>query len=92
MLEIDQQHAPPELAALFDPHAPARLRCFAVLDGTSRGRVFVDNRDRPAWGAVQEGAFGTLYFGGAPHAPASTSSSPRCAMMAMCWLASGTAT
>lgn len=69
MHEISPQDVTAELMALFDARAPASLRCCAVLDGTSRGRIFVDNRDRPRWGAVQEAAFGTVYFGGAPDAP-----------------------
>ncbi|HET9224331.1 MAG TPA: GNAT family N-acetyltransferase [Roseiflexaceae bacterium] len=55
----------PQLRALFDPRMPAGFRCFAVLDGTVVGRVIADDPLQPTWGAVQEGAFGTVYPGGA---------------------------
>jgi RimJ/RimL family protein N-acetyltransferase len=54
----------PELSALFDPSDPASLRCQAVLDGHAAGRIFTDHPDTPAWGVVQEAAFGSLYLGG----------------------------
>lgn len=43
---------------------PAGFRCFAVLAGDVTGRIFTDDPIRPTWGAVQEGAFGTVYPGG----------------------------
>ena len=55
----------PELKALFDPGDPASLRCFAVLEGNLAGRFLADNSSHPAWGIVQEAAYGTIYLGGA---------------------------
>lgn len=48
---------------------PAGFRCFAVIEGDAVGRVFTDDPASPAWGVVQEAAFGALYPGGALDAP-----------------------
>jgi GNAT superfamily N-acetyltransferase len=64
MIELRPDQVTPQLRALFDPRLPAGFRCFAVLDGTVVGRVLTDDPYQPTWGAVQEGAFGTIYPGG----------------------------
>jgi hypothetical protein len=64
MIEIPPAQVTPALRALFDPAMPAGFRCFAVLDGSVAGRIVTDNPLQPSWGAVQEGAFGTVYPGG----------------------------
>ena len=64
MIQVPPDHVTPQLRALFDPRMPAGFRCFAVIAGDAVGRIFTDNPLRPTWGAVQEGAFGTVYPGG----------------------------
>jgi hypothetical protein len=65
MLQVRPDQVTPQLRALFDPGMPAGFRCFAVLAGDAVGRILTDDLARPTWGAVQEGAFGTVYPGGA---------------------------
>jgi GNAT superfamily N-acetyltransferase len=65
MIEVHPDQVTPELHALFDPHMPAGFRCFAVITGDVVGRILTDDPVHPTWGAVQEGAFGTVYPGGA---------------------------
>lgn len=65
MIEVAPDHVTSQLRALFDPHMPAGFRCFAVMAGDAAGRILTDDPIRPTWGVVQEGAFGTLYPGGA---------------------------
>lgn len=69
MIEVRPNQVTPQLHALFDPRQPAGFRCFAVLEGAAAGRILTDDPDIPAWGAVQEAAFGTLYPGGALDPP-----------------------
>ena len=64
MIEVAPDQVTPQLRALFDPHMPAGFRCFAVIAGDTAGRILTDDPIRPTWGAVQEGAFGTVYPGG----------------------------
>lgn len=56
----------PNLRALFPEDTPMALRCFAVLEGSIRGQIWADDLTEPTWGAVQEWAWGTLFFGGQP--------------------------
>ena len=56
----------PALRALFDTGQPLAIRCFAVLDGSIRGKIWTDSIDRPTWGAVLETAYDTLFLGGRP--------------------------
>lgn len=56
----------PALRALFDEDQPLALRGFAVLDGSIRGQIWTDDPITPTWGAAQEWAWGTLFFGGDP--------------------------
>jgi GNAT superfamily N-acetyltransferase len=65
MIEVAPDQITPQLRALFDPHMPAGFRCSAVIAGDAAGRILTDDLVRPTWGAVQEGAFGTIYPGGA---------------------------
>lgn len=68
-MRVSSERAGPRLRSLFDPGMPAALRCFAVLDGTTRGVILADDPARPTWAAVREAGFGTLYLGGALAAP-----------------------
>jgi RimJ/RimL family protein N-acetyltransferase len=69
MISISAQQVSPQLRALFDPHQPASLRCFAVLDDfSSGGLIMTDDPDNPQWGIVREPADGTIYIGGTPNA------------------------
>ncbi len=54
----------PELKTLFLPSDPAALRCQAVLDGHTAGKIFTDHPETPSWGVLQEAAFGSIYLGG----------------------------
>lgn len=65
---ISADQVSPALYALFDVDQPIAIRCFGVLDGTIRGRIWTDNPARPSWGAAQEAAFGTLFLAGHPEA------------------------
>jgi len=69
MIEVPPDQVTPQLRALFDPAMPASFRCFAVIEGTVVGRIVTDDPLQPSWGAVQEGAFGTVYPGGALDRP-----------------------
>lgn len=65
---IQPRQVTPALEALFEPAAPAALRCFAVLAGVERGVILADNPAAPRWGAAWEAGDGTLYLGGKPDA------------------------
>src|SRR5215475_6332302 len=65
-MSIPAHQVSPLLRALFDVGQPLAIRCFAVLDGTIRGQIWIDDLAQPTWGAVQEAAFGTLFLGGRP--------------------------
>jgi len=69
MIEVAPDQVTPQLRALFDSRMPAGFRCFAVIAGDAAGRILTDDPVRPTWGAVQEGAFGTVYPGGTLAAP-----------------------
>ena len=69
MIDVAPDQVTPQLRALFDPRMPAGFRCFAVIAGDAAGQILTDDPVRPTWGAVQEGAFGTVYPGGALAAP-----------------------
>ena len=68
LIVVPAHEVTPALRALFAEDQPLALRCFAVLDGSIRGRIWADDPIRPTWGAVQEWAWGTLFFGGNPPA------------------------
>ncbi len=63
---IPQSQVTPNIRALFSPHDPAALRCFAVLESCAAGKIFTDDPITPSWAVLQEGGFGTLYLGGRP--------------------------
>jgi RimJ/RimL family protein N-acetyltransferase len=67
-ISIPADQVSPSLRALFDVGQPIAIRCFAMLDGSIRGRIWTDDLAQPTWGAVQEAAFGTLFLGGRPTA------------------------
>lgn len=67
-MRIQARQVSPQLRALFDEGQPVAIRCFAVLDGSIRGRIWTDDLAQPTWGAVQEAAFNTLFLGGQPNA------------------------
>jgi GNAT superfamily N-acetyltransferase len=49
---------------------PSSLRAYAILNGNTRGHVFVDDPARSAWAALHEVAYDrTLYLAGALSAP-----------------------
>src|SRR5215213_10304152 len=64
MLYLTADQATPALRALFDPDMPTMPRAFSVLDGHISGQIVTDDPVRPAWAAVREATFGTLYLGG----------------------------
>jgi RimJ/RimL family protein N-acetyltransferase len=68
MIQVLPSEVTPQIRGLFDPDAPASLRCLAVLDGQSVGDVWVDALPSPRFGIVREAAFSSLYFGGTPDA------------------------
>jgi len=65
MIPVSPSQVTPQIDELFNPDAPASLRCFAVLDGQSVGQIWVDTLFSPALGIVREATEGSLYFGGA---------------------------
>jgi hypothetical protein len=65
ILQLEPTQVTSELKALFNPSDPAALRCQAILDGHAAGHIFTDHPETPSWGVLQEGAFGSLYLGGA---------------------------
>ncbi len=69
MIEVCPELVTPLLVSLFDPQAPAVLRCFGVLAGVENGKIFTDNPLRPKWSIVWEATDGTLYLGGAVNKP-----------------------
>lgn len=68
VLQLAPDQVTAELKVLFNPSDPAALRCQAVLEGHAAGRIFTDHPETPTWGVLQEGAFGSLYLGGAVQA------------------------
>jgi hypothetical protein len=64
MIGVSSSQVTQQIKELFDPNAPASVRCFAVLDGQAAGQVWVDALTCPNSGIVREAAFGSLYFGG----------------------------
>jgi RimJ/RimL family protein N-acetyltransferase len=67
VINITYEQVTEKLRALFDPAQPASIRCFAVLDGFSRGgEIFTDDPDDPTWGIVREPTDSTIYIGGQP--------------------------
>jgi hypothetical protein len=62
--QIKPDQVTPVIRSLIDPTDPASLRCFAVMDGDTLGRIFTNHAQDPAWVVVQEIAFGSLYLGG----------------------------
>jgi RimJ/RimL family protein N-acetyltransferase len=68
MIQLSPSQVTRQIRELFDPDAPAGLRCFAVLDGQSVGQIWVDALPSPSSGIVREAFFGSLYFGGTPDA------------------------
>jgi RimJ/RimL family protein N-acetyltransferase len=62
---ISPAQVTPAVRKLFDPSMPAAFRGSAVLNGTCVGKIWIDNPEQPSCCVVQEGAFGTLYLGGA---------------------------
>jgi RimJ/RimL family protein N-acetyltransferase len=65
MLSLTADRVTPALRALFDPDMPTMLRAFGVLDGHIYGQIMTNDPVQPAWAAVREATFGTLYLGGA---------------------------
>lgn len=66
LIAVPAHRVSPALRALFAEDQPLALRCFAVLDGSIRGQIWTDDLIQPTWGAVQELAWDTLFFGGQP--------------------------
>ncbi len=62
--QLDPHNYSPALQSLFEPRQPAALRCFAVLEGITAGKIFTDDPLNPTWAVVQEAGFGTIYPGG----------------------------
>jgi RimJ/RimL family protein N-acetyltransferase len=54
VIELTSSQVTPNLRALFPQCGHAYRRSFAVLDGASRGRIFVDDAPTPRWAAVEE--------------------------------------
>ncbi|MCB0061029.1 MAG: GNAT family N-acetyltransferase, partial [Caldilineaceae bacterium] len=50
--------------SLFRTDEPQAKRCFAVLEGSTAGRMFTDDLVNPTWGVVQEGYDNCIYLGG----------------------------
>lgn len=69
MIPITPDQVTPAIAALFDPDWPTAPRAQGVLAGITAGQILVDDPIRPAWAAVREATYGTLYPGGALTAP-----------------------
>ena len=56
----------PAIRSLFPTSGHTWRRCFAVLEGRSRGRILTDDAERPSWAAVQEFSDdSTLFLAGA---------------------------
>jgi GNAT superfamily N-acetyltransferase len=65
MEEIQSTEVTPALRALFDANGPAALRCFALLDGKTAGRILTDDARDPSWAAAWEAyEDGTTFLGG----------------------------
>jgi hypothetical protein len=60
----------PRLEGLFPGHQPIPTRLWAMLDGTIRARILVDEPSHPTFALVQDLAEGPTYLGGAVTAPA----------------------
>jgi RimJ/RimL family protein N-acetyltransferase len=69
IIQIDHQQVSPLHSSFFNVMDPALLRCFAVLNGDTRGLIFTDCLEEPSWVVVGEAAFGNLYMGGDIHYP-----------------------
>jgi hypothetical protein len=59
MIQVSPSQVTPQIRKLFNPDAPASLRCFAVLDGQSVGRIWADTLSSPKSVVVREAAFGS---------------------------------
>jgi hypothetical protein len=65
MIELSPGEGTPALRALCPTAGHTYRRCFAVLDGSSRGRILTDDPAAPGWVAIHEGADeGTLFLAG----------------------------
>ena len=64
MIEIDTSHVTLTFRSLFHTDEPQAKRCFAVLEGSTAGRMFTDDLVNPTWGVVQEGYDNCIYLGG----------------------------
>lgn len=64
MVTIGSHQVTPALLSLFDLSRPTMPSAFHVLEGITRGEILLDDPDRPAWAAVHEATYGTLYIGG----------------------------
>ena len=64
MISLTPQQITPAITALFDITRPTMPRAFNVLEGITGGQIVVDDPDGPAWAAIREIAFCTLYLGG----------------------------
>jgi hypothetical protein len=69
MISIAPEAVTPAMVALFDRGGPTMPRALNVLAGAARGQILVDDPARPAWAAVREDTYGTLYLGGQVGAP-----------------------
>lgn len=69
MISIPASAVTPALLALFDTTKPTMMRAFNVLEGRAVGQILADHAERPAWAAVREASYGTLYLGGRFSAP-----------------------
>lgn len=52
-------------AALFDRDYPNGFHCVGVIDGVLPGIMQVNDLTNPTWGFIRDGAYGTLFLGGA---------------------------
>ena len=64
MQEISTQEVIPNIMALFNLTKPTMPCAFNVLEGVTRGQIFVDDEITPIWAVIREEVYGTLYFGG----------------------------
>ncbi len=69
IIQIDHQQVSPLHRSFFNTMDPALVRCFAVLNGDTRGLIFTDCLEEPSWVVVDEAVFGNLYMGGEIHYP-----------------------
>lgn len=59
----------PRLEGLFPGDRPIPTRLWAILDGTIRGRIVVDEPTQPTFALIQDLTEGTTYLGGATTPP-----------------------